>query len=104
MDGANKFRQIWHITLPGIKGTIAIMLILRMGSMMDIGFEHIYNLQNKAVYDVADVISTYVYRAGIEGAQYSYTTAIGLFQSAVSLILVSATNAIVRKMGENSLW
>jgi putative aldouronate transport system permease protein len=104
IDGANKPQQIWHITLPGIKATIAIMLILRMGSMMDIGFEHIYNLQNSAVYDVADVISTYVYRVGIMGAQYSYTTAIGLFQSAISLVLVISTNKITRMMGENSLW
>jgi len=104
IDGAGKGSQIWHITLPGIKDTIAIMLILRMGSMMDIGFEHIYNLQNSAVYDVADVISTYVYRVGIQGAQFSYTTAIGLFQSVIALILVFSTNRITRAMGENSLW
>jgi len=104
IDGANKFRQIWHITLPGIKATIAILLILRMGSMMDVGFEHIYNLQNSAVYDVSDVISTYVYRVGIRGAQYSYTTAIGLFQSIISLVLVYTTNRITRTLGENSLW
>ena len=104
IDGANKFQQIWSITLPAIKPTIAIMLILRMGSMMDIGFEHIFNLQNPAVHDVADVISTYVYRVGIRGAQYSYTTAIGLFQSVISLFLVYATNRITRSMGENSLW
>lgn len=104
IDGANKVQQMWHITLPGIKATIAIMLILRMGSMMDVGFEHIYNLQNPAVYDVADVISTYVYRVGIQNAQYSYTTAIGLFQSAISLVLVITTNKITRMLGENSLW
>jgi putative aldouronate transport system permease protein len=104
IDGANKVQQIWHITLPGIKATIAIMLILRMGSMMDVGFEHIYNLQNPAVYDVADVISTYVYRVGIQNAQYSYTTAIGLFQSVISLVLVITTNKITRMLGENSLW
>ena len=104
IDGAGKLQQIWHITLPGIKATIAIMLILRMGSMMDVGFEHIYNLQNAAVYDVSDVISTYVYRVGIRGAQYSYTTAIGLFQSVISLILVVSTNKITRMLGENSLW
>jgi putative aldouronate transport system permease protein len=104
IDGANKLGQIRHITLPGIKATIAIMLILRMGSMMDVGFEHIYNLQNSAVYDVADVISTYVYRVGIMGAQYSYTTAIGLFQSVISLVLVVSTNKVTRMLGENSLW
>jgi len=104
IDGAGKFGQIWNITLPCIKGTVAIMLILRMGSMMDVGFEHIYNLQNPAVFNVADVISTYVYRIGIQGAQYSYTTAVGLFQSIVAFILVVATNRIVRAMGESSLW
>jgi putative aldouronate transport system permease protein len=104
IDGANKLAQIWHITLPGIKNTIALLLILRMGSMMDVGFEHIFNLQNPAVYEVADVISTYVYRVGIQGAQYSYTTAIGLFQSAVSLVLVVCANKITRALGENSLW
>ena len=75
-----------------------------MGSMMDVGFEHIYNLQNPAVFDVADVISTYVYRIGIQGAQFSYTTAVGLFQSVVSFLLVVGTNRIVKAMGETSLW
>jgi putative aldouronate transport system permease protein len=104
IDGANKLGQIWHITLPGIKSTVAIMLILRMGGMMDVGFEHVYNLQNSAVYNVSDVISTYVYRIGIQGGQYSFTTAVGLFQSVVSMILVITTNRIIRMLGENSLW
>jgi len=104
IDGANKGQQIWNITLPGIKGTVAIMLILNMGSMMDVGFEHVFNLQNSAVQSVSDVISTYVYRVGIQGAQYSYTTAIGLFQSIISFILVVSTNKITKMMGENSLW
>jgi putative aldouronate transport system permease protein len=104
IDGAGKFSQVWHITLPGIKSTVAIMLILRLGGMMDIGFEHIYNMMNPAVYRVADVISTYVYRTGILGNQYSYTTAIGLFQSVISLVLVVTANTITRKIGENSLW
>ena len=104
IDGANKFRQIWHITLPGIKPTIAILLILNMGGMLTIGFEQIYNLQNIAVYDVSDVIATYVFRLGVRGGQFSYTTAIGLFQSVVSLILVVTANSITKKLGENSLW
>jgi putative aldouronate transport system permease protein len=104
IDGAGKFSQVWHITLPGIKSTIAIMLILRLGGMMDVGFEHIYNMMNSAVYSVADVISTYVYRTGILSNQYSYTTAIGLFQSLISLVLVVTANTITRKIGENSLW
>ena len=104
IDGANKFGQIWHITLPCIKSTIAIMLILRMGSMMDVGFEHIYNLQNAAVFFVSEVFSTFVYRAGITGGQFSYTTAIGLFQSIISLILLVSVNKITQMMGETSLW
>jgi putative aldouronate transport system permease protein len=104
IDGASKMRQVWNITLPCISSTIAIMLIMRMGSMIDVGFEHIYNLQNPAVYDVADVISTYVYRIGIQGAQFSYTTAVGLFQSVVALILVITTNRIAKAMGESGLW
>jgi putative aldouronate transport system permease protein len=104
IDGAGKLAQVWHITLPGIKNTIAIMLILRLGGMMDVGFEHIYNLMNSAVYSVSDVISTYVYRTGILGNQYSYTTAIGLFQSLISLVLVVTANTVTRKIGENSLW
>ena len=80
------------------------MLILRMGSMMNIGFEKVYMLQNNAVRRVSEVISTYVYRLGIEGAQFSYTTAIGLFQSLISLILVFTTNKIIKSMGETGLW
>ena len=104
IDGAGKFGQIWHITLPCIRGTVAIMLILAMGGMLSMSFDHIYNLQNPAVFDVADVFATYVYRIGILQAQYSYTTAVGLFQSVVSLILIIATNKIVKALGETSLW
>lgn len=104
IDGAGKLKQIRYVTLPCLKSTIVIMLILRMGSMMDIGFEQVYVMMNPAVSDVAEVISTYVYRVGIEGAQYSYTTAIGLFQSVVSCILVCTTNMIARKMNGEGLW
>lgn len=104
IDGAGKLKQIWYITLPCLRSTIVVMLILRMGSMMDIGFEQVYVLMNPAVRDVAEVISTYVYRVGIEGAQYSYTTAIGLFQSVISCILVFTTNKIARKLNGEGLW
>lgn len=104
IDGAGKFRQIWHVTLPGIRSTIAIMLILRVGTVMDVGFEQIYALQNPTTRSVSEVISTYVYRIGIEGAQYSYTTAIGLFQSVVGFLLVVGTNKLIKSMGENGLW
>jgi putative aldouronate transport system permease protein len=104
IDGASKLRRIWHVTLPGIRSTIAILLILRVGQMMDIGFEQIYSMQNSTVLGVSDVISTYVYRIGLQGAQYSYTTALALFQGIVSLILVLSVNRIIKAMGERGLW
>ncbi|CAG7656925.1 ABC transporter permease [Paenibacillus allorhizosphaerae] len=104
IDGAGKLRRIWHVTLPGIRSTIAILLILRVGQMMDVGFEHVFILQNKAVHEVSNVISTYVYNVGLVGTQYSYTTALGLFQSVIGLILVVAVNKIVKALGENGLW
>ncbi len=104
IDGANKLRQIWHITLPGIRSTVAILLVLRMGHMMDVGLEQTLILQNQSVLDVADVISTYVYRVGLQNMNYSYTTALGLFQSAVGLILVIGVNRLTRSFGEKGLW
>jgi putative aldouronate transport system permease protein len=104
MDGAGKLRQSWHITLPGIRGTIAILLVLRMGNMLDVGLEQTLILQNQSVLDVADVISTYVYRVGLQNMNYSYTTALGLFQSAVGLVLVISVNRITRLFGERGLW
>ncbi|WP_419874784.1 ABC transporter permease [Candidatus Pristimantibacillus sp. PTI5] len=104
IDGAVKWRQIWHITLPGIRSTIAILLILRMGHMMDVGLEQTLVLQNQSVLDVADVISTYVYRVGLQNMNYSYTTALGLFQSLIGFILVVGVNQLIRKFGERGLW
>ncbi|RED51880.1 ABC transporter permease [Cohnella lupini] len=104
IDGANKLRQIWHITLPGIRSTVAILLVLRMGQMMDVGLEQTLILQNQSVLDVADVISTYVYRVGLQNMNYSYSTALGLFQSAVGLILVIGVNRLTRSFGERGLW
>jgi putative aldouronate transport system permease protein len=104
IDGANKLRQMWHVTLPGIRSTIAILLVLQMGKMMDVGFEHVFVLQNAAVTGVAEVISTYVYKRGIVGMQYSYTTALGLFQAVIALILVVSVNKLIRRMGEKGLW
>ncbi|MGG1516411.1 sugar ABC transporter permease [Paenibacillus oryzisoli] len=104
IDGASKLRQIWHVTLPGIRPTIAILLILQMGQLTDVGFEQVYNLQNEAVFSVSDVISTYVYRMGLQAAQYSYSTAVGLFQGVIALILMLTVNKITKKMGEGGLW
>lgn len=104
IDGANKWRQTWHITLPAIKPTIVILLILRMGSMISVGFDQIYLLSNSYVREVSEVFSTYTYRMGIQNIQYSYTTAIGLFQSVVNLVLLTGTNYIARKSGEQGIW
>lgn len=103
LDGAGKLRQIWHITLPGISPTVVLMFILAMGRMMDVGFDHVYVLQNAVVSGVSDVISTYMYRVGLQGAQFSLTTAMGFFESLIGLILVVTANAIARKF-DKGLW
>jgi putative aldouronate transport system permease protein len=104
IDGAGKFRQIISITIPCLVPTIVIQLILRMGSMMDVGMEPVLLLSNSVVMDVADVFSTYVYRQGIQKTQYSLTTACGLFQSVVSAILLLSTNAIAKKLSGEGIW
>ncbi|OUS70585.1 protein lplB [Paenibacillus sp. MY03] len=104
IDGANKLRQIWHVTLPGIRSTAAIILILQVGRIMDVGFEQVFTMKNPAVTQVAEVISTFVYTRGIENLQYSYTTALGLFQSIVALILIVSVNKLIKIMGERGLW
>lgn len=104
IDGAGRLRQAWHITLPGISSVVVVLLILRIGSMVTIGFENIFLLYNPVVYDVADVISTYTYRLGIEGGQFSQTTAVGLTQSIVNFVLVYSANRISRRVAGWSLW
>jgi len=103
LDGASKWRQIWHITLPGIRPTIVLLMILHAGRLIDVGFDKIYMLSNPTVSDVTDVISTYVYRVGLQGAQFSYTTAIGLFESLAGLILILTANRIARRY-DNALF
>ncbi|CAM4331043.1 ABC transporter permease [Paenibacillus tarimensis] len=103
MDGAGKFRKIWHITLPGIRSTIILLLILSMGRVMEVGFDQVYMLQNSNVNEIADVISTFIYRTGLQGAQFSLTTAMGLFESLVALILIVTANYIARRFNEG-LW
>ncbi|CAN7263245.1 ABC transporter permease subunit [Paenibacillus sp. LjRoot153] len=97
MDGANKWKQIIHITIPGIAPTIILVFILSMGRVMEVGFDPIYVLKNAAVNDVSDVISTYIYRVGLQGAQFSLTTAMGMFESVVALILLLSVNWIARR-------
>ncbi len=104
VDGASKFKQMIKITLPMLTPTIMIMLLLRVGGIMEVGFEKVFLLYNPAVYSTADVISTYVYRACITGSAYSYASAIGLFNSLVSLVLLMSTNFLSKRLSDTSLW
>ncbi|WP_258525782.1 sugar ABC transporter permease [Paenibacillus sp. YN15] len=105
IDGASKWKQILHITIPGIAPIIVILFILKIGHMLDVGFDKIILLYNPNTYATADVISTFVYRKGLgESSDFSYTTAVGLFQSAINFILLVSANRISAKVSENSLW
>lgn len=106
IDGAGRIKRIIHITLPMLAPVISIMLILSMGSILDAGFDQIFNMYNSQVYDVADIIDTYVYRLGLINANYSYSTAVGLFKSVVALILILSVNRVVKAIGGNdhTLW
>lgn len=104
IDGANRFQQILHITLPGIKATIMILLILNVGSMMSSSTEKVLLMQMPLTYEVSDIIGTYVYRRGLQHAEYSYGTAVGLFNSVINVILIVSANLISRKVTQESLW
>lgn len=104
VDGAGRFAKIWHITLPGMKPTIVILLIMSIGNIMGSSFDRPYALQNNLVMDWANVISTYVYTRGIKGLQFSLTTAVGLFQSVVGVFFLLTANYISRKLGERGIW
>lgn len=104
IDGAGKLRQTWHITIPGILPTIVIMLILRVGGLLNVGSEKIILLYNPLTYETADVISSYVYRRGLNDFAWSFSTAVGLLQSVVNCILLLATNFASRRLSETSLW
>ena len=104
IDGANRWQKIIHITIPSISATIVIIFLLKIGQLLQIGFEQIYVLYNPAVYSTGDVISTYVYRVGIGQGRFSLTTAIGLFQSIIGLILISSANWFSRRYLDRSLW
>lgn len=104
VDGAGRFKKMWHITLPGIKPTIVVLLIMNLGNILGSSFDRPFALQNRLVMDVAEVISTYVYKVGIKGLQFSLTTAIGLFQSVVGVFFLLMANWISRKLGERGIW
>lgn len=104
VDGANKWKRIVHITVPGILPTVITMFIMNIGKMVKVGYESILLLYQPTTYPVADVISTYSYRIGIENGDYGLATAAGLFEAVVALILVSVANKISKRVTENSLW
>ncbi len=104
IDGASRLKRIWHINLPGILPTVCIMLIMNCGSLMNVGFEKVFLLMNDINRSSAEVISTYVYKVGLQQSQYSFSTAIGLFNSVINFILLISVNAIVRKLDQTSLF
>ncbi|ANE48749.1 protein lplB [Paenibacillus swuensis] len=104
VDGANRWKQLVHITLPGILPIIAIMFILRVGDLMDAGFDQVFNLYNAGVYEVGDIIDTYVFRVGITKMQYSFTTAVGLFKNLVGFLMLLSANYLVKKSGQEGLF
>jgi putative aldouronate transport system permease protein len=104
VDGASRIRKIWHITLPGIRSTIVVLLIMNMGRILGSEFDRPFAMQNDLVMKFADVLSTYVYRVGIRGSQFSLTAAIGLFQSLVCVVFLLLANSIAKRFGERGIW
>lgn len=104
MDGAGRLKRAWYVTIPSIMPTVVILLILRIGNMMSLGWERIILLYNPMTYETADVISSYVYRRGLIQFDYSFSTAAGLFNSVVNFMLLILANSISRKVNETSLW
>ncbi|RGW13313.1 sugar ABC transporter permease [Enterococcus asini] len=104
MDGASKLRKMWHITLPCIRPTIVTLLILKIGDVLELGFEHMFLLMNSMNRDVAQIFDTFVYTSGIKNGQFSYSTAVGLFKGLVGLILVVLANKLAKKVGEDGVY
>lgn len=104
VDGASRWQMIWRITLPCILPTIIIMLIIRIGNLVEVGFEYIILLYQPSTYETADVVSTFIYRTGLQGTQYDLATAAGLFNAVIAFVLVYSANRISRKLSSTSLW
>lgn len=104
IDGANKWRQLWHITLPGMSFVIVVLFIFAIGDLLNAGFEQILLLYSPAVYQVADIIDTYVYREGLIALQYSFATAVGLFKSIIAVFLLVGANYLARRINGQGLW
>lgn len=104
VDGASWYQQIWHVTLPGIAPIVSLMLILRSGDLLDAGFEQIFLLYSPTVYEVADIIDTYVYREGLLNLNYAYATAVNVFKSLIALLMVLSTNWLAKRLGHEGVW
>ena len=104
VDGAGRWRKLWHITLPGIRPTIIVLLIMNIGRILGIELDRPYTMMNNIVMEVADVLSTFVYRVGIRSFQFSLTSAVGLFQSVICVIFLVAANSLAKKFGERGIW
>ena len=104
IDGAGRLQRLWHVTLPGISETIVMLFILSTGTLMTIGFEKVFLLYNPAIYETADILSTYVYRIGLVGGNFSYAAAIDMFTSVVAMTFLLMANAMSRKFAGSSLW
>ncbi|MCU6796011.1 ABC transporter permease subunit [Paenibacillus sp. WQ 127069] len=104
VDGAGKFHQMLHVTLPGILPTISLMLIINLSHLLDAGFEQIFVLMNPTVYEVGDIIDTYVYRMGLEKGQFSVATAVGLFKGVIGFVLIVSANWLLRRFDQRSIW
>lgn len=104
IDGANKAQRVWYVDIPGILPTITILLILRSGSIMSVGFQKVYLMQTSLNLTKSEILSTYVYKVGLENGDFSFATAVGMFNSVVNFILIILVNAIARRLSETSLW
>ncbi|WP_409340294.1 ABC transporter permease [Paenibacillus sp. MBLB4367] len=104
VDGAGRWRQMWHITLPGIREVFVLLLILRIGHILDAGFEQVYIFLNARVYEVGDIIDTWVFRRGIEQLDFSVAAAVGFFKSVIGFILVLGANKVAKKLGGSGIW
>ena len=104
IDGANRVQRLWHITLPAIRSTVVLMLVLRMGSVLDTGYEQLILMANATNRSVSRTLDVFVYESGIKGGLYSYTTAVGLLKSLVSVLLVTSSNKIAHLLGEDGLY
>ncbi|MDF2835897.1 MAG: sugar transporter permease [Paenibacillus sp.] len=104
VDGAGRWRQMWHITLPGIRSVFVLLLILRLGSILDAGFDQVYIFLNARVYDVGDIIDTWVFRQGLEQLNFSIAAATGVFKSVIGLIFILGANKLAKKVGGSGIW